>query len=138
MTHEEERGPVAVTTAPPSNAVEAIAGPTYSKSKAADNACQRTDPTGLAQVAYRSQAGRIWRYNGKRARVLAMLATMPGGVTQWDTLAWQTRLGGTIHAMRQDGLAIDTEREGEFRHARYRLATPGCLLEQPGNREAAA
>ena len=56
-----------------------------------------------------------------------MLATSPFGVTQWDTLPWHTRLGGTIQAMRCDGLAIDTEREGEFHHARYRLATPGTL-----------
>jgi hypothetical protein len=64
-----------------------------------------------------------------------MLATMPSGVTQWDTLPWHTRLGGTIHALRRDGLAIDTEREGDFRHARYRLATPGRLIIQAGNRQ---
>lgn len=73
--------------------------------------------------AYRDSEGRIWRYRGKRARVLDMLATMPEGVTQWDTYPWHTRLGGTIHAMREDGLVISTELEGPYRHARYRLAT---------------
>lgn len=57
---------------------------------------------------------------------MAMLAESDS-VTQWDTLPWYTRLGGTIHALRQDGLAIDTELEGEYRHARYRLRTPGTV-----------
>ncbi len=74
-----------------------------------------------APTAYRDSVGRIWRYRGKRARVLDMLATMPQGLTQWDTLPWHTRLGGTIHALREDGLVITTELEGECRHARYRL-----------------
>lgn len=79
-------------------------------------------------VALHAPTGRIWRYTGKRARVLVMLATSRTGITQWDTLPWHTRLGGTIHAMRRDGLAIDTVREGEFRHARYWLRTPGELI----------
>ena len=89
------------------------------------------------RVAFRASTGRIWRYAGKRGRVLAMLATMRGGLTQWDTLPWHTRLGGTIHALRRDGLAITTEIQGRYRHARYRLATPGCLLIQAEIREAA-
>jgi hypothetical protein len=64
-----------------------------------------------------------------------MLATMGQGVTQWDTLPWHTRLGASIHAMREEGLSIDTVREGEFRHARYFLRTPGCLLIQANNSE---
>lgn len=60
---------------------------------------------------------------------------MPAGLTQWDTLPWHTRLGGTIHAMREDGLDITTELEGEYRHVRYRLATPGSLFKQGKNRE---
>jgi Winged helix domain len=84
-------------------------------------------------VRFRSSEGNIWAYRGKRARVLSMLANAPNGVTQYDTFPWHTRLGGTIHAMREDGLSITTEREGEFRHARYRLATAGCLLLQAKN-----
>jgi hypothetical protein len=57
-----------------------------------------------------------------------MLATGAKGVTQWDTLPWHTRLGGTIHVMREDGLSIETELEGEYRHARYWLRTPGQLI----------
>ena len=88
-----------------------------------------------SRAAFRSLAGAVWRYSGKRARVLAMLANRAEGVTQWDTLPWHTRLGGTIHALREDGLAIETEREGEYRHARYRLRTPGRLIIQAGNSE---
>jgi hypothetical protein len=76
----------------------------------------------VRHTAYRDSEGRKWRYSGKRARVLDMLVGMPEGVTQHDTLPWHTRLGGTIHAMREDGLDITTELEGPFRHARYRLA----------------
>ena len=82
-------------------------------------------------TAYRDPTGQIWRYSGKRARVLAMLAT-GRGVTQWDCLPWHTRLGGTIHVLRCDGLAIETEREGEYRHARYWLRTPGAIVGKPG------
>ncbi|MGD9664715.1 MAG: hypothetical protein AB7U34_05875 [Novosphingobium sp.] len=85
-------------------------------------------------VAYRASTGRIWRYRGKRARVLTMLATSRQGVTQWDCLPWHTRLGGTIHAMRRDGLDISTQLEGDFRHARYHLHTPGSLIIQGENR----
>jgi hypothetical protein len=85
------------------------------------------------QVAYCDSTGRKWAYSGKRARILEMLATVSGGVTQWDCLPWHTRLGGTIHAMRRDGLAISTEREGEYRHARYRLETRGSLILQREN-----
>lgn len=91
--------------------------------------------TGKPNVAFRSREGEQWTYVGKRARVLEMLANADNGVTQHDTLPWHTRLGGTIHAMRKDGLAITTEIEGEFRHARYRLATAGCLIKQAQNRE---
>lgn len=81
-----------------------------------------------AETAFRDSTGRIWRYTGKRARVLAMLAGSKLGITQWDCLPWHTRLGGTIHAMREDGLTISTEREGTYRHARYRLVTPGTVI----------
>ncbi len=81
-------------------------------------------------MTFRDKDGRKWAYRGKKGRVLMMLATGRDGVTQWDTLPWHTRLGGTIHALRRDGLVIDTEREGECRHARYRLMTPGTLFQQ--------
>ena len=90
------------------------------------------------KAAFRTHTGKIWRYSGKRARVLAMLATMPAGLTQWDTLPWHTRLGGTIHALRRDGLDIETQREGEYRHARYRLTTTGQLVDLSGERGDAA
>ena len=80
-----------------------------------------------SRTAFRSLAGRVWLYSGKRARVLDMLATTRTGITQWDTLPWHTRLGGTIHVLREDGLSIETVREGEYRHARYWLRTPGTL-----------
>lgn len=80
-------------------------------------------PLDAARAAYIDSEGRIWAYRGKRARVLDLLASSPGGVTPWDCLPWHTRLGASIHAMREDGLTISTELEGPYRHARYRLAT---------------
>jgi len=87
-----------------------------------------TKPKGR-RITFQDAMGRVWRYPGKKGRVLAMLATSRNGITQFSTLPWHTRLGGTIHAMRQDGLTIETEREGEYRHARYRLCTVGQLIE---------
>jgi hypothetical protein len=69
--------------------------------------------------------------------VLVLLAEARDGITQWDTLPWHTRLCGTIHAMRRDGLEISTELEGEFRHARYRLCTPSKVIMQSENCEGA-
>lgn len=125
---DNEKPPVAATTEGQSKTVEAI-----------DNRLiANRAPDGNRIVAFRAATGVTWSYRGKRGRVLAMLAGMPEGVTQWDTLPWHTRLGGTIHALRRDGLTISTETEGPYRHARYRLATPGCLLNKPaGNRRAA-
>lgn len=74
-----------------------------------------------AKTAYRDSDGRIWAYRGKRALVLDMLVERSLGITQHDTLPWHTRLGGTIHALRKDGLTISTEIQGPYRHARYRL-----------------
>jgi len=132
MKLDKERGPIAATIEPPCNAVEATAGSAYTSDKAAGNgspsASMKNPECVAADVAYRSREGRLWRHTGKPGQVLAMLATMPDGVTQWDTLPWHTRLGGTIHVLRQDGLAIETAREGDCRHARYRLATPGFLM----------
>ena len=75
----------------------------------------------IAKTAYRGPDGRRWAYSGKRAVVLDMLVERAAGITQWDTLPWHTRLGGTIHAFRRDGLEISTEIEGKDRHARYRI-----------------
>ena len=114
-------------------AVGANAGAAYrgdgSAGKGAVGAREASRLAATSRTAFRSLAGRVWHYSGKRARVLAMLATTRTGVTQWDTLPWHTRLGGTIHALREDGLSIETVREGEYRHARYWLRTPGLLDE---------
>jgi len=89
----------------------------------------------FCQTELRSIDGRSWTYRGKRARVVEMLTSMPQGVTQWDCLPWHTRLGGTIHALRRDGLEISTELEGDYRHARYRLHTQVRLIIHRGNSE---
>ncbi len=85
------------------------------------------------KVTFRALSGREWQYRGKKGRVLELLAVAANGITQWDCLPWHTRLGGTIHAMRQDDLAIETEREGPYRHARYRLRIAGTVTVQPVN-----
>jgi hypothetical protein len=81
-------------------------------------------------VVFRSETGQDFAHKGKVGRVLQMLATMPGGVTQYHTYPWHTRLGASIHLLRESGLAIETTREGEWRHGRYRLLTPGRLMIQ--------
>ena len=113
-------------------AVEAIAEAPYRGSGMGSKGSGRAPKASgqaTSSTAFRSLAGVVWQYRGKRARVLAMLATSRSGVTQWDTLPWHTRLGGTIHVLREDGLSIETVREGEYRHARYWLRTPGALAE---------
>lgn len=97
---------------------------TFGYAPATDTATKQSEHA----VTFRGESGQLWCFKGKKGRVMAMLAATPSGITQWDTLPWHTRLGGTIHAMRRDGLAIDTEREGEYRHARYRLQTLGRLV----------
>lgn len=80
-------------------------------------------------VCFRALTGRYWRYTGKRARVFNMLAS-GRSISQWDCLPWHTRLGATIHVMREDGLAIETVLEGGHRHARYTLRTVGNVVER--------
>ncbi|NNC47653.1 MAG: hypothetical protein HKO13_04380 [Sphingomonas sp.] len=92
-------------------------------------------PKEANNVCYRALTGQEWHYRGKRARVVTMLVEQPS-VTQWDTLPWHTRLGGTIHALRRDGLNISTEVEGRYRHARYRLHTEGSLIIQRKNTDS--
>lgn len=89
-----------------------------------------SDGTEYGQTTFRASGGRTWAYRGKRARVLAMLATMAEGVTQWDCYPWHTRLAASVKVMRDDGIEIETTREGPYHHARYRLLTPGTLKMQ--------
>ena len=145
MALETERPPVARTTEGQPNSVGANGNAPFAHCNGAGkpengavSAQARREGRNVASIAYRSPAGEIWRNKGKRGKVLALLATMPAGLTQWDTLPWHTRLGGTIHALRRDGLAITTEREGEYRHARYRLATPGKLIDAASGKGGAA
>lgn len=98
------------------------------------NTRRRLDGDEYPKVTYRASTGLIWAFDGKKGRVVRMLATMGQGVTQWDCYPWHTRLGGTIHALREAGMVIDTVREGPFRHARYFLRTPGTVIIQPENR----
>jgi len=132
--------PVAPTTEGPCIAVEANAFAPYPATGSADkvfgslkigpNTGTRRSGEQSRRVTFRTAAGQLCSYTGKRGRVLEMLAKGAGGVTQWDCYPWHTRLGASIHAMRRDGLMIETQREGEYRHARYRLTTPGCLMPQ--------
>ena len=124
---EKGKAPVAATTEARPKTVEANG----------DSLIAHDSQAGNRIVAFRAATGESWSYSGKRGKVLAMLASNGEGVTQWDTYPWHTRLGGTIHAMRQDGLKISTELEGRYRHARYRLAIVGCLIKQVENREEA-
>lgn len=123
---DKKKGPVAPTTEAQPKSMETYGRDVIAESYRAGNGC----------VGFRADSGAIWRYRGKRGRVLAMLANRPGGVTQHDTLPWHTRLGGTIHALRRDGLQITTEIVGRYRHARYRLATAGSLIIHGENRGA--
>ena len=126
---EIEQPPVAATTEGQPNTLEATGTTAFGQ-------CGATGKRKMGGpfVGFRSAAGRTWHYEGKRARVLAMLASSPDGLTQWDTLPWHTRLGGTIHVFRKHGLSIETVLEGDYRHARYWLRTHGWLLKQAKNR----
>lgn len=124
-----EAPPVVAATEGACIAAGANAEPLYAHGLAAGNnrATKRKPGSLAAFVSFRGSTGQLWGFEGKRGRVLHMLATMPQGMTQWDTLPWHTRLGASIHALREAGLSIHTEREGDYRHARYFLLTPGWL-----------
>ena len=123
----------------PAGPVDALAHSPRARARAdsgPESALGRLDRGQGRATGFHALDGRKWAYRGKRGQVLAMLVDAPGGITQWDTLPWHTRLGGTIHAMRADGLSISTEVEGQYRHARYRLHTPGRLVERAGDGKA--
>jgi hypothetical protein len=101
--------------------------------KYGQNTRWRASGGNAAKTVYRASTGFIWAFTGKIGRVLQMLATEPDGVTQWDCWPWHTRLGASIHALREAGLEIETQREGDCRHARYFLRTPGRLILQAEN-----
>jgi hypothetical protein len=126
MRHPQKRGRAAATAQTPAQPSESSASKPY----------RATQPP--FKVFFETDNGERWYYTRKRARVLQMLATMQQGLTQHDCYPWHTRLGGTIHAMREDGLEIETVLEGEFRHARYFLRTKGRLAAQPENGKLAA
>lgn len=128
---KREAPTVVAATAGASNAVGAIAEPLYAQGVAAGNNRKRTANSG--KVVFRADTGEEWSIAGKCGRVLFMLATRPQGVTQWCTFPWHTRLGASIHQLREVGLSIETQREGDCRHARYFLQTPGRLLTPRGN-----
>jgi len=114
---------------------ESVAGgkPSLVARKYGQNTRARASRGKGAKVTYRASTGFNWAFRGKIGRVLQMLATDPDGLTQWDCWPWHTRLGASIHALRQAGLEIETRREGDWRHARYFLRTPGSLIIQADN-----
>jgi hypothetical protein len=145
-------GPAATNDCPPvalgttegaCNAVGASARATYavgggygnppSARKYGQNTRGRASGDKVPETVFRASTGLIWAYRGKKGRVLRMLATQGQGLTQWDCWPWHTRLGASIHVFREAGLIVETQREGEFRHARYFLRTPGALIIQPDN-----
>ena len=91
----------------------------------------KAEGLGSKPVVYRSDCGQEWSHKGKTGRVLGMLASTSIGITQHSTYPWHTRLAASIQVLRDSGLAIETTREGDFRHGRYRLLTKGALIEQP-------
>lgn len=122
--------PVAPTTEGACITWKADAQPNYSERSQRG---KRRNPTSFK---FRAETGQEYAHKGKVGRVLRMLATMPGGITQYDTFPWHTRLGASIHHLRQSGLAIETKREGPYRHGRYRLLTAGSLIIQAETAEA--
>ena len=107
---DNEKGQGAGTPHPKATAQQATAYSAYSSRKlSGKRESGHKRPCGVEAAYRRSNVhktacqaldGRIWRYTGKRARVLDMLVSANNGVTQHDCLPWHTRLGGTIHAFR--------------------------------------
>lgn len=95
----------------------------------------KAEDFGSTSVMFLGDCGQTFCHKGKLGRVLKMLATYPDGITQYSTYPWHTRLAASIKILRDSGLSIQTEREGENRHARYHLQTAGNLVSQQQAKE---
>lgn len=120
----ETTPPAAATAGGGSRSSEALANCSYSNSR---ELRKRENPSKIA-VTFRGDNGEVWKHRGKVGRVLELLANQARGVTQYTTYPWHTRLAASIEILRKSGLAIETKREGEFRHARYHLVTKGTVI----------
>jgi hypothetical protein len=83
------------------------------------------------EVLFRSDKGREWRYKGKRAYVLSLLASRRE-ITRADLLPRYRTLLPTIRSLRRDGLHIETVCEDESDEAYYWLCTAGSLIQPTG------
>jgi hypothetical protein len=77
-------------------------------------------------VAFLSEAGRLWRFTGSRAHVLKLLVRNKN-LTWRDTLIQPSTFATAIYELRQSGLIINSFRSRGSSHASYRLMTPGSL-----------
>ena len=118
-----ERPPAAATAEGQPKALEANDHVTVARRRLTGKGKPR-----VRRATFRSADGRTWSYSGKRALVLERLAWALDGITPFDTIAFNLRLGASIHAMRQRGLDIETSIDAVTGHARYRLRTPGQLV----------
>lgn len=121
---KETTPPAAATAGGASRSSEALAHCSYAKSKE----LRKKENQSKVAVTFRGDNGEVWKHRGKVGRVLELLANQASGVTQYTTYPWHTRLAASIEILRKSGLAIETKREGEFRHARYHLVTKGTLV----------
>lgn len=116
--------PAAATAGGASRSSEALANCSYANSKE----LRKRENRSKFAVTFRGDNGEVWKHRGKVGRVLELLANQASGVTQYNTYPWHTRLAASIEILRKSGLAIETKREGAFRHARYHLVTKGTLV----------
>lgn len=121
---KETTPPAAATAGGASRSSEALANCSYANSR---ELRKRENPSKFS-VTFRGDNGEVWKHRGKVGRVLELLANQANGVTQYTTFPWHTRLAASIEILRKSGLAIETKREGAFRHARYHLVTKGILV----------
>lgn len=104
-------------------------------SYAKSGAFNKAEDFSSKSVMFLGDCGQKFCHKGKVGRVLKMLATYPDGITQYSTYPWHTRLAASIKILRDSGLTIQTEREGDNRHARYHLQTAGSIINQPQSKE---